>query len=246
MRRAIRSADAGVRFACACLCALLAASSWAGQAPVAEQPAAADAGKKAEVFEFVPGNRRDPFTVRLRPNLPKEPEEQKPGKSGTPGRTEKELEPTQVLEKKAKAEDAYAAAEKTFMALGPEGRPLEVVATCDRGLEVFTGIGNLGKYPELLEVREKLLDLRRAADRLQQRLAAERKFHDMGIRLTGIVSREKHSQAIVNSKPVSKGQVVAASDNNEVVVDEIRPDQVIFIFQGYRMKLSLSDMQSAR
>jgi len=97
-----------------------------------------------------------------------------------------------------------------------------------------------------VQIREKLLELRRAGERVRQRQEAEKKFRDMNIRLTGVVARAHHSQAIVNGKIVGKGEAVAVSENNDVVVDEIQPDQVIFLFQGYKMGLTLSDMPRGR
>lgn len=127
-----------------------------------------------------------------------------------------------------------------------EARTAEVISACDKGLEALKDIASIAKFPDLLQSREKLLDLRRAGEQVRLRLQAEKKFGDLNLRLTGVVARERHSQAIVNGKIVGKGEVVSLGDNNDVVVDEIRPDQVIFLFQGYRMALALTDKPRGR
>ena len=88
-----------------------------------------------------------------------------------------------------------------------------------------------------------LIRMRKAAERIKQRQDAERDFNQMNIKLTGVVAREKNSQAIVNAKVVTKGDVVPSSNEGvDVVVADILPQQVVFVFRGYKMMLTLSEI----
>jgi len=121
-----------------------------------------------------------------------------------------------------------------------DGNVLSTIHNCDKGIDVFKKTTDIGTYRELLEIRERLTDLRRAGERLKSREDAEAEFERIGVRLTGVVAREKHSQAIVNGKTVSKGDIVSANNESvDIVVDDIRPDQVIFLFRGYRVTQEL-------
>ncbi|MGD0092181.1 MAG: hypothetical protein ABSE73_19880 [Planctomycetota bacterium] len=193
------------------------------------------------------GEVRDPFTFRKKGNEPPPPP---PGPGEQHGEDKNKvvepLNPEKHREMRAEAEKMYGEAEQAFMLeTGADARTSEVVAKCDNGLKPLD-IPGLEKYQDLLQARNRLQELRKAAERVHQRQEAEKKFRDMNIRLTGVVARERHSQAIVNGKPVGKGEVVAVSDNYDVVVDEIRPDHVIFLFQGYKMMLSFTDMPRSR
>jgi hypothetical protein len=191
-------------------------------------------------FKFEMGERRDPFVF-----IAKAPVQQieNPGTTpGTPG-TEPgiNLSNETIAKVKAEAEAFYAEAERAFLEFSREGKAVEAIAKCDEGLNLFTQYQKASTVPQWQEIREKLFDLRKAADRIRQRQDAKRKFEELNIRLTGIVAKEKNSQAIVNSRTVRKGDVVAAGESSDVVVDEIRPDQVVFVFQGFKMALNLSD-----
>ena len=199
-----------------------------------------EAGEKRFVFD--PKGRRDPFTFRRKPD-PDVITGVNPAEPGPPGGG---VEPTTVelMVLKEKSEKLYGEAEESFMNLNKDGRAVEVVLKCDKGLEVFKDVANIAKYTMLLEVREKLLDLRKAAERIRQRQEAEKKFKELNIRVTGVVVRDRRSQAIISGRggPASRGTVVAASESYDATVDDIRDDQVIFLFQGYRMALQLSEM----
>jgi hypothetical protein len=222
---------------------LLAGTALVGGEPPAPETAKKPVDEKPFVFEV--RNRRDPFCFRRKPDIPTAPgPEPIVGKAG--GDDTKDIDQAQVEKRKADSEKAYTEAESAFLEIGRDGRAPDIIAKCDVGLDVLKDVPNIAKYPELLSVREKLLDLRRAADNMRLRQIAEKKVGEMNIRLTGVVFRDRHSRAIVNGKPVGRGAVVAVSDSNEVIVDEIKPDQVVFVFQGYKMMLTLSDMAQAR
>ncbi|MCY3020544.1 MAG: hypothetical protein NTW87_16100 [Planctomycetota bacterium] len=127
-----------------------------------------------------------------------------------------------------------------------------MLAQCDAGLAVFRDIPDIAKHrgiaevQELLNVREKLLDLRRAADRLWQRQEAERQFRELDLRVSGVIASGRHALAIVNGRTATRGAVVATSDNQMVTVDEIRPDHVVFVWRGFKIAVALPDVPQPR
>jgi len=203
-------------------------------------------------FEFAAENDRDPFTFRRKPIVQARDTVRDTTSTLPPGPVTA-VSAEAIRQKTADMEKWYGEAELAFMLqTGRDTRLSEVAFKCDKGLELLKDLPDVTRCPDpvavrdLLQVKEKLLELRRAGERVRQRQDAEKKFRDMNIRLTGVVARERRSQAIVNGKIVGKGEVVAVSENNDVVVDEIQPDQVIFLFQGYKMSLTLSDMPRGR
>jgi len=224
---------------------LVAGEPAATGAPKEPAPAAADlkkddknADKGAEKpFIFNPNGRRDPFVFALMPDIPNTAPIVAEGKdlgkgTITPGR----MSAAVLKRMKEEAEAIYQSAEASFM----DGNVLSTIHNCDKGIDVFKKTTDIGTYRELLEIRERLTDLRRAGERLKSREDAEAEFERIGVRLTGVVAREKHSQAIVNGKTVSKGDIVSANNESvDIVVDDIRPDQVIFLFRGYRVTQEL-------
>jgi hypothetical protein len=226
------------------LACLLPGLAWAGE-PAAPEPAPAPAAEASAdptdepVFQFEPNDRRDPFTftktVQTVASIPT------PGDSTTEstGRRGDTLKKDEIEAKRKEADTFYYEAEQILM----EGDALQALARSDKGLEVFKEIPNLGAYAELQEVRERLFRIRKASERVRQRQDAEREFTRLNLRVTGVVARDKRSQAIVNQNIVNKGDMVATvgDSNDVVVVDEILPEQVIFLFRGYRMSLTLSD-----
>lgn len=216
-----------------------------GKAPAA--PAGAEPEKKPDTelpaalegkpFKFEMGTRRDPFVYIS--EVPDISGPVTPGPQGGPaiGPIDKKI----IEQVKAEAEAHYAEAYRAFQEFSKEGKAQEAINKCDEGLKLFAPFSYAGSVDEWREIRENLFDLRKAADKVRQRQEAKKKFDELNIRLTGIVSRERNSQAIVNSKTVRKGDVVAASDAYDVVVDEIRNDQVVFVFQGFKMALNLSE-----
>jgi hypothetical protein len=206
-----------------------------------EAKAAREARERAQKpFKFEMRERRDPFVF-----IAKTPNFEKPVDKGTtPGGDIPGIQgPSQetIAKVKAETEAIYAEAEQIFLEFSKEGKAAEVIAKCDEALKIFGQYPGASGVEQWQGIREKLFDLRKAAERIRLRQDAKRKFEELNIRLTGIVAKERNSQAIVNSRTVRKGDVVAASDSSDVVVDEIRSDQVVFVFQGFKMALNLSD-----
>jgi hypothetical protein len=223
----------------------LVAAARAGEpaaAPPPPAPVEAGAEPDEPPFQFEANERRDPFTFTktVQPvvsvataNL------DNPGDSG--GRRGNVMKKEEIEAKKKEAEGYYNEAELVMM----EGDALQALARTDKGLEVFKEIPNMGapSYEPLQEVRERLFRIRKAAERMRQRQDAQREFERLNLRVTGVVAREKHSQAIVNKDLVNKGDMVATvgDSNDVVVVDEILPERVIFLFRGFRIALDISD-----
>jgi len=148
------------------------------------------------------------------------------------------MDPAQIAMKKMEAMTHYNLAEQSLL----EMNAADSMVHCDKGLEVFKDVP-MKDYKELQEVRDMLMRMRKAAERIKQRQDAERDFTMMNIKLTGVVAREKNSQAIVNAKVVTKGDVVpSANEGVDVVVADILPQQVVFVFRGYKMMLTLSEI----
>ena len=77
---------------------------------------------------------------------------------------------------------------------------------------------------------------------MRSRQQAQRDFDAMNIEISGVMALKKNSQAIINGEIAHKGTLVkAAADSADVMVDEILPERVMFVFRGYRMMLLLSE-----
>ena len=236
------------RWALTALGLTLASAAFAGDAPPPNAPAAPEAPpeeKKSSSVEevtytVIPGDRRDPFTfLKVVPKVSQQvdPSNGNPG-GGTNPEDAHRLDAAQIAQKRGDALNFYNSAEMALMDMNAA----ESMARCDHGLEVFKDV-QMNFYPALQEVRDLLLRLRKAADRVRQRQDAERDFNMMNIHLTGVVARERNSEAIVNTKIVGKGDVVPTSQEGvDVVVADIQPQQVVFIFRGYKMILTLSEI----
>ncbi|MFH0939120.1 MAG: hypothetical protein V1899_07565 [Planctomycetota bacterium] len=189
------------------------------------------------VFNFDAGERRDPFTFTK--IVPSSGDDAKAGVDLL-NPNKKQLRPHEVEAKKKQAEELYVDAEHAFMVT----EFVSSVTTCDRGLEIFKDITNLLDYPLLQTVRDNLLRLRKASERMKQRQNADREFGRLNIKVTGVVARDKRSQAIINGMLVNKGSLVttSADSNDTIMVDEILPERVIFLFRGYKMALFLPEI----
>lgn len=187
-----------------------------------------------DVFTFDSGDRRDPFTftkvtqvLNLRPK----------GSEGFDPSIPI-LGPNEIAAKKAEALMFYAAGERAML----DHKAVEAIAKCDKGLEVFKDVP-ISVSKDLQIIREDLYRLRKAGDRMRQRQEAERDFNMMSIQVTGVVSREKNAMAIVNEKVVGPGDLLTlGTDNSDLTVSEILPEQVIFLFRGFKMMLTLSEI----
>jgi len=225
------------------LCSAVRAGEPAPPTPAAgpEATADADAALAAEEppFNFDPLDRRDPFTftkVVAPTSIIVSPPD---GGGSGDGGPKKVMRADEVEAKRREAEGHYTRGERNLM----DTRAPEALAECDRGLEVFKDVPNIGDYRDLQDVRERLYRLRKAAERMRMRQDAEREFLRLNIKVTGIVARERNSQAIINQNIVNKGDLVATvgDSNDVVVVENILPDQVVFLFRGYKMTLTISN-----
>ena len=148
--------------------------------------------------------------------------------------------PASVVEGKRKAaESYYASAEQCLL----ENKAAASMTQCDRGIDELKDVTIITDYPTLQLVRENLLRLRKAAERKQQRQDVEQEFNRLNLKVSGIIAA-KRSQAISNGKIVSKGDLVSpsADNSNVVIVEEILPEQVIVLFRGYKMSLTLTEI----
>jgi len=220
----------------------LSVPAWGGEAPKAPE-AAPEPDKKSVVednYLVVPGDRRDPFTyTKVVPKLAQENPNSAIANNNTNEPTiDQRLDPAQIAAKKAEAMSFYNQAEGALMDMNA----VDAMNKCDAGLLVFKDL-QMNYYKELQDVRDVLLRLRKASERVKQRQDAERDFNLMNIHLTGVVARERNSEAIVNAKIVGKGDVVPSNTEGvDVVVADIQPQQVVFIFRGYKMMLTLSEI----
>lgn len=189
-----------------------------------------------EDYVFDPNNRRDPFTftkavVSLEAVVQKQGEEEVPVSNRLPNEV--------VEEKRRLAEAKLNLAEMSLMELDPNS----AVTQTDLGMDVFKGIDDISIYPELEVVKGRILRARKAGDQMRGRQSAERDFSAMNIKISGVmVHNRKNSQAIINSKIVRKGDLVAVTgDATDIMVDEILSERVVFLFRGYRMTLLVAE-----
>lgn len=184
---------------------------------------------EAEPWRFMDEGMRDPFTfVRVKKKVVVETT------ATGPKRPENER-----LRIEQEAREKLSEAQVSFK----NARFKQAITSCDKGLDL---ISKLDKDVALLEVglqevREKLYSLRTAAERLHNRKMAELAFKQLNIRVTGVVARKRKSLAIVNSRVVSRGDLIEATDQaGGAIIDEILPGRVIVRFRGYRMELNAS------
>jgi len=225
---------------------LLCGSSKAGEPAPAGVPA--DPAKTAEndaalaaeepVFNFDPQDRRDPFTF-TKVVAPTQIISTNDPSTSTESGPKKVMRADEVEAKRREAEAQYVRGERNLM----DTEATKAVADCDRGLEVFKDIPNIGDYRDLQDVRERLFRLRKASERMRMRQDAEREFVRLNLKVTGIVARDRNSQAIINATIVNKGDLVATvgDSNDVVVVENILPDQIVFLFRGYKIAQTFSE-----
>ncbi len=180
---------------------------------------------EAEPWKFVDDGMRDPFTfIRV-----KEAEVKiETVESVTPKDPRIRIE-QEAREKLAKAETQFKSAQYK-----------SAITNCDEGLESISKLEKDVRLPEvsIQEIREKLYSLRTAAERLYNRKIAEQAFKQLNIKVTGVVAKNRNSLAIVNSRVVTRGDLIESTDQSGgAIVDEILPGRVILRFRGYRMEL---------
>lgn len=194
--------------------------------------------REEKQFKFDAKARRDPFAFRLKyPPPPEKPKVTIPANGDPPPIT------FETREKMNDAKKSLTESEGLFMKM----ETAESLARCQSGLQIIQklleqpNIAQESVYGELLNLRESFFRMSKASQKLKERQDAEREFKSLNVKLTGVVAREKNSQVIVNGKVLSKGGVIPISDSAEIVIYDILPNEVIFLFRDYKMKLSISE-----
>lgn len=186
-------------------------------------------------FGFDDNGRRDPFTFTKNVAIVEQNGDKPPVEGSDEPPT---IAPEVVKRIKSAAEADCAMAEASLMELDPNA----AITKCDAGMDEFKPIPNLSAFPELEIVKGRLLRARKASEQMRARQTAQRDFDAMNIEISGVMALKKNSQAIINGEISHKGTMVkASSDSADVMVDEILPERVTFVFRGYRMMLLLSE-----
>lgn len=181
--------------------------------------AASDADKPL-VFEA--GERRDPFAFSARLNL---------ATIAPPPPVIPAIPSFDIAGTRVKLAELYDQAESHFL----DAQSSEAIQMCDSGLALIQGIPVESRHAIGSE-QERILRLRTAATRALSREEAEKQFKALNLSLTGVVVHDGQSQAIVNSKVVTRGQVIALPESTQdAVVLEIRDGAVVFLYRGYRI-----------
>ena len=185
--------------------------------------------KGDDSFVIVPGERRDPFTFRR--------------KIETPTTGCYPVLPPVVIDDfnraatRLKLSQVYDRAENAFM----NSQLNEAMLACDEGLGVIQGIPQ-NHRDGFGDEQNSILRLRAAVNHQLVRDEAQRQFDALNISLTGVVARTGLSQAIVNSRVVTRGEIVSLENAPQnVLVLEIRQNEVIFLYRGFRMNVPIKD-----
>ena len=200
--------------------------------PVAPESSAVP--KEEKPFIFAPKDRRDPFTfIDKYPTII--------DTTTIPGVKTEQKTDKGIQEKKKEAEKLYANAEEFFM----DGNSAEALLHCKQGTEIIKGLAEVDQAnPEFQEILERLSRLLKAGQKIKERQEAERDFAMLNLKVTGVIAYAKHSQAIVTSdrsQVVAKGAFVKTNDSSEVLVYDIQPSEVIFLYHDYKIKLPISE-----
>ena len=201
-----------------------------GTPPGGQQPE--NPPEKKERFVYEPRNRRDPFVFTREVVFVDEAPARRPmpgidttGK--TPVEVEKGLTKEQLEAIVFKAMSSVREAE-TLM---ENNAYANAIKACDDGLREL----EKGKEDaRIAEIRERLLRLRKAADRLRLRREAEIDFKGKDLQVTGIVARERKPQVLINNHVLTKGSTIPGT---EAQIEEIRPGLIICRYKGFKVKL---------
>ncbi len=177
-------------------------------------------------------DRRDPFTFRSKFGV-QAVKEDVTGCYPVPP-----VPPTfDLIAARAKLQETYARAENAFL----DAQFPQSLQGCDEGLTVLQSIPE-NQRASFGTFQNDLARLRTATERQIQRAEAQRQFDSLNVSLTGVVVHDRQSQAIVNAKIVSRGELVPLTNSpQDVIVLEIRPQEVVFLFHGYRMPVAIKD-----
>ena len=203
--------------------------------PIAAPDKAAVTNILDDNYVFDDNGRRDPFTfTKAVVNLKED--------NGVPSINDGNPDPTlpkELVEKKRNASElALNLSEAALMELDPN----TAIAKCEQGMEEFKDVLDISRYPELEVVKGRILRARKAGEQMRSRQTVERDFYAMNIKINGVMVHKKNPLAIINTKIVHKGDLVPISgDATDIMVDEILPERVVFLFRGYRMTLLVAD-----
>jgi hypothetical protein len=169
-------------------------------------------------YDFDPHNRRDPFTFLREVKLDD-------GKAVV-------VQPVRVDIDKLhdQAGDLY---QKAYADMA-EMNTTEVKRRCGEALKLLGKVPQVPMVWKVEELRQNLMALNKAAEKLHQRREAQKAFDDMRLSVTGVVTRGHAAHAIINGKILRAGDGLESADE-PVVVESIAQDKVILLYRGYRM-----------
>lgn len=187
-----------------------------------------------ETYVVVQNNRRDPFTAfKIVPKMPETP--QTGNVSGNEEPISNGLSAEQIAAKREEAKGQLFYSESWLIDV-----PEKSIEFADKGLAALNGI-ELQHYPDLTEIRDALLRARKAAVSLKQERDVWREFAGMNPRVSGIVARPQHSQAIINGKIVGVGENVDLGGDNTAIVTSIVPQMVVVTYRGYKFDMEVKN-----
>ncbi len=126
-------------------------------------------------------------------------------------------------------------AEKAFM----QRRFRQVVDICDKGLNSISSLDMPLPVEYVLQAKEQFYQLRRAADLMQRRQAADTAFRNLKFKLRGVVAGERQSNVIINGRVIERGELVSAAGGEKALVEKILPGRVLLRYRGFIMELGI-------
>ena len=177
-------------------------------------------GAQDDIHIVKPRGRRDPFTFAFRPEIPQQPIEKRPE--------------INIAGNVANADQQLDQAERALM----ERRVGECIERCEaaRASLKDTPAGR----SEIEGLRQSLLRTRKAGEAMRERDEATAAFGKLNLTVSGVIARQRKSQAIVNGLLVREGQTIPADANETLMIERITSEQVVVNFRGYRMVARLS------
>ena len=122
-----------------------------------------------------------------------------------------------------------------------EFRAADCIDACDHALMQLRHISD--ERPGIAALRQNLQSLRKVGDSMRARSEAAAAYQRLNVSVTGVVSRPRKAQAIVNGVVVREGQTLSAPGNELLVIEKITADQVVVNFRGYRMAAPLASAE---
>jgi hypothetical protein len=181
--------------------------------------ACAEDAKGDNWFDHFRKDRRDPFTFALKPQIEAQP---------------KPRQDDDFDVKEQNARNLLVRAENAVM----EYRAADCIDACDRALNQLRHISD--ERPGVASLRQSLQSLRKAGDAMRLRAEAAAAYQRLNVSVTGVVTRPRKAQAIVNGAVVREGQTIAVTGNESLLVEKISSDKVVLNFRGFRMATALA------